>query len=321
MSMAGGTGSGVGSYYTELLSDLYTRISLCNSCIWPFKSGEVTLQNYNFLLTLNKLYETSQSIILIENDILSQIHKRVHANQKKAVDLTFNDLNLIAGHQLASLLQPCLSSTSSQNYLNELLGDLCPNNDYKLLSLNNVPQMSQQAIEFSSHNWSSLYRSAKQLLFTGGYLDMDLSVEQKIESNTFNKSIGLCLLARGADIEGPSRSWTNILSEHSNMINSYFDVNYKDKYFSSNLYKGLVGSEIKLWVSQRSFNSYDKSLTLLSNSQFSAVKIESLVAKAWDMFASKAYLHHYVKYDKFDEQLLLNSFIFAEQLIKNYKSI
>jgi tubulin delta len=313
MSMAGGTGSGVGSYYTELLNDIYERITICNNCIWPFKSGEVTLQNYNFLLTLNKLYETSDSVILLENDILNQICKRISTNQKK--EITFDDLNLIAAHKLASLIQPCNSTfNSTQNYLNEIIGELCPNNDYKLLSLNNVPQMSKESIAFSTHKWTSLYRNAKQLLFTGGYVDEN--EPQNLELT--NKSISLCFFARGGDLD---TGWSNTINEHIDLINSYFDVNYLNKYFSTNLYGSLAHRPIKLWLNKRNFNNYDKNLTFLSNSQSPVFKIESLVSKAWAMFSQKAYLHHYVKYSNFDESLLLNSFIFAEQLIKNYKNI
>jgi len=50
-------------------------------------------------------------------------------------------------------------------------------------------------------------------------------------------------------------------------------------------------------------------------------KIDSLVSKAWNMFSAKAYIHQYVKYGNFEEEELLNAFIFAEQLIKNYKNI
>ncbi len=50
-------------------------------------------------------------------------------------------------------------------------------------------------------------------------------------------------------------------------------------------------------------------------------KIDNLVAKAWRMFSSKAYVHQYTKYNDFKEENLLNAFVFTEQLIKNYKSI
>ena len=69
------------------------------------------------------------------------------------------------------------------------------------------------------------------------------------------------------------------------------------------------------------FNRYEKSLTLLSNSQMPVFKIDSLVNKAWSMFSAKAYIHQYVKYGNFEEEELLNAFIFTEQLIKNYKNI
>ena len=78
---------------------------------------------------------------------------------------------------------------------------------------------------------------------------------------------------------------------------------------------------VNLWYQPRMFNNYEKSLTLLSNSQLPAFKIDNLVAKAWRMYSSKAYVHQYVKYGNFEEEVLLNAFINAEQLIKNYKSL
>lgn len=42
-SLAGGTGSGVGSYTLELLSDRYPEIEFFNICIVPHLTGEVIL--------------------------------------------------------------------------------------------------------------------------------------------------------------------------------------------------------------------------------------------------------------------------------------
>ena len=131
--------------------------------VWPFSTGEVTLQNYNFLLTLHKLYEHSDSLIVFENDNLHQICKRLiktasatthgRASNKSHTEVTFNDLNNLIAHKLASVLQPCLNEFKQTNFLNEIVNDLCPSNDFKLLSLNNVPQLNCQSIEFSSHQW------------------------------------------------------------------------------------------------------------------------------------------------------------------------
>lgn len=97
MSLAGGTGSGVGTYYSQLLKDLYPRTALVNTLVWPFSQGEVILQNYNLLLTLNKIYECSDALILLENDALHQACKRVQAGAAARKELTFDDLNSLIG--------------------------------------------------------------------------------------------------------------------------------------------------------------------------------------------------------------------------------
>lgn len=56
-SLAGGTGSGVGVYITEVLRDEFPSAFMVNSVVWPYESGEVIVQNYNSVLTLSKLYE------------------------------------------------------------------------------------------------------------------------------------------------------------------------------------------------------------------------------------------------------------------------
>lgn len=41
MSVAGGTGSGVGTYLTQRLRDAYPRSFILNQLTWPYGSGEV----------------------------------------------------------------------------------------------------------------------------------------------------------------------------------------------------------------------------------------------------------------------------------------
>lgn len=57
MSLAGGTGSGVGTYVTEMLRDLYSKAFIVNEVVAPYQSGEVIVQSYNALLTLAHLYQ------------------------------------------------------------------------------------------------------------------------------------------------------------------------------------------------------------------------------------------------------------------------
>lgn len=300
-----------------MIREIYPRSCIVNNVVWPFSTGEVILQNYNFLLTLDKLNENSDALILFENDILHQIAKRINnglmltSQNKLKKEITFDDLNCIIAHKIASVIQPAYSNSNllNKNYLNNIISDLCSNNSFKLLSLNNIPQMSKESIEFSSYQWPGLYKNGRQLLFTGGYMDEGLNWNN---NEWTNKTLALSLFARGLD---------SSFAEQTDFKNNYFDRNYLNKYFSTSLLGLPMFNPVNLWYQSRTFNNYEKSLTLLNNSQLPAFKIDSLVAKAWRMYSSKAYIHQYVKYGNFEEEVLLNAFISAEQLIKNYKSL
>ena len=56
-SLAGGTGSGLGAFFTEQLRLEFPDCFMVNQVVWPYDSGEVIVQNYNSLLSLATLYE------------------------------------------------------------------------------------------------------------------------------------------------------------------------------------------------------------------------------------------------------------------------
>jgi tubulin delta len=55
MSLAGGTGSGLGTFLTEELRDYYPHSFIVNQPVWPFQDGEVIVQNYNAILSMSHL--------------------------------------------------------------------------------------------------------------------------------------------------------------------------------------------------------------------------------------------------------------------------
>lgn len=67
-SLAGGTGSGLGAHIVERLREDFSKVNMINAAIWPYSQGEVILQNYNVLLTLNSLIHDSNGVIPIFND-------------------------------------------------------------------------------------------------------------------------------------------------------------------------------------------------------------------------------------------------------------
>eukprot|EP00833_Pecoramyces_ruminatium_P015901 jgi/Orpsp1_1/1189933/evm.model.d7180000075557.1 len=56
-SLAGGTGSGLGSYFTEKLRKDYPYSTILNLAVWPYQTGEVVVQNYNIVLSIAHLYK------------------------------------------------------------------------------------------------------------------------------------------------------------------------------------------------------------------------------------------------------------------------
>ncbi len=70
-SLAGGTGSGLGAHVVESLRDDFChKAPMINLAVWPYSTGEVVLQNYNVLLTLNSLLSHSDGILPVYNDDL-----------------------------------------------------------------------------------------------------------------------------------------------------------------------------------------------------------------------------------------------------------
>lgn len=150
-----------------------------------------------------------------------------------------------------------------------------------------------------------------------------LNWNNDIESKN-NKSLSLSLFARGnlssnSDSSNmPSQTCSR--NDQEELKEIHFGASFRSKFFSDSKWR-VTYSPVKLWHQPRVFSRYEKSLTLLSNSQMPVFKIDALVNKAWNMFSAKAYIHQYVKYGNFEEEELLNAFIFCEQVIKDYKNI
>lgn len=179
MSLAGGTGSGVGAYVTNSLRDFYPHSFILNHVVWPFGMGEVIVQNYNALLTLSQLYKSSDAIVIVENDKLQTICSRL-MNMKH---ISFGDINKLISHKLGSVLQPVKlfnaeqseqslkRSTFVPSLLGEIIEHLCPHPEYKLLSLRNIPQMAEKSLEYSCYSWPGLLKHLRQMLIADASME------------------------------------------------------------------------------------------------------------------------------------------------------
>lgn len=80
-SIAGGTGSGMGSYLLELLSDRWNKKLIQTYSVFPnqSESSDVVVQPYNSLLTLKRLTHHADAVVVLDNTALDRIAvERLH---------------------------------------------------------------------------------------------------------------------------------------------------------------------------------------------------------------------------------------------------
>ena len=72
-SIAGGTGSGMGSFLLERLCDRYPKKLVQTYSIFPEDAGEIVVQPYNSLLSLRRLTQHADATVVLDNKALNAI--------------------------------------------------------------------------------------------------------------------------------------------------------------------------------------------------------------------------------------------------------
>ncbi|XP_040857437.1 tubulin delta chain [Ochotona curzoniae] len=314
MSMAGGTGSGLGTFITQNLQDQFSNSLRMNQIIWPYGTGEVIVQNYNSILTLSHLYRSSDALLVHENDA---IHK-ICAKLMNIKQISFRDINQVVAHQLGSVFQPTYSAEGSSHYRRNPLGDLMenlvPHPEFKMLGVRNIPQMSENSLAYSAFTWAGLLKHLRQMLISNAKMEEGINWKVRPPSSRlpaldkpfvsqelhFNTSIANLLILRGKEV-------------HSADLGGFKEPALYTSWLKP-------ANAFHVWKTQRGFRKYEKSAALVSNSQFLVKPLDRIVGRAWNMFASKAYLHQYTKFGVQEEDFL-DSFTLLEQVIASYRSL
>lgn len=73
-SIAGGTGSGLGSFLLERLNDKFPKKLIQTYSVFPnAQEGDVVVQPYNSILTLKRLVDHADSVVVLDNGALARI--------------------------------------------------------------------------------------------------------------------------------------------------------------------------------------------------------------------------------------------------------
>jgi tubulin gamma len=74
-SIAGGTGAGLGSYLLECLNDRYPKKLIQTYSVFPNnnETSDVVVQPYNSMLSLKRLTENADSVVVLDNAALNRI--------------------------------------------------------------------------------------------------------------------------------------------------------------------------------------------------------------------------------------------------------
>lgn len=113
-SVAGGTGSGVGSYLLERLNDAFPKKLITTYSVFPNqKQSDVVVQPYNSMLALKRLAVNADAVVVLDNSALN----RIAADRLQNVDPTFEHVNSLVSTVMAA-------STSTLRYPGYMNNDL-----------------------------------------------------------------------------------------------------------------------------------------------------------------------------------------------------
>lgn len=113
-SIAGGTGSGLGSFLLEAVNDRYPKKLIQTYSVSP-NDNDVVIQPYNCVLTLKRLTLNADAVVVIDNVALT----RMVTDQLKLKDPTITQMNSV----VSTIMSASTTTLRYPGYMNnDLMG-------------------------------------------------------------------------------------------------------------------------------------------------------------------------------------------------------
>lgn len=162
-SIAGGTGSGVGSLMLEMLNDRYgSKKLMTTSLIFPSNesTSDVVVQPYNTVLTLKRLIDFSDATLVFDNDSLISIENLLFGITPNAMNTGSNSAfeipNKLISFVMASMTNPLRFPSYMYSSLESILPSLIPTTDLKFLTSSVAPFADLPALGGTKYNFMNL---------------------------------------------------------------------------------------------------------------------------------------------------------------------
>ncbi|KAI9673342.1 MAG: gamma-tubulin [Trizodia sp. TS-e1964] len=123
-SIAGGTGSGLGSFLLERLNDRFPKKLIQTYSVFPDtqSAGDVVVHPYNSLLAMRRLTQSADSVVVLDNGALS----RIAADRLHIQEPSFQQTNQLVSTVMSASTAPLRYPGYMQNDLNSILASLIP---------------------------------------------------------------------------------------------------------------------------------------------------------------------------------------------------
>ncbi|CAK5264714.1 unnamed protein product [Mycena citricolor] len=140
-SIAGGTGSGLGSFLLERLNDKFPKKLIQTYSVFPnAHEGDVVVQPYNSMLTLKRLVNHADSVVVLDNGALS----RISADRLHVQTPTFDQTNQLVATVMAASTQTLRYPGYMNNDLVGIIASLIPTPRCHFLMTSYTPFTSDQ---------------------------------------------------------------------------------------------------------------------------------------------------------------------------------
>ena len=290
-SLAGGTGSGLGSKLIEMIRDQYPICFITAASIFPSDSGDTPLQDYNSCLALSYLQNFADSIIYFEND---EVMRQVEHFNKRGSNISTHNINECVAFNLLNILFP---SRNQDIDFTGIYQDLVPCDRYKFIETKTFPFIiDKQPTLPRDTPWNNL---------------IDSGIKNFVRQNEdiTHLTISGKAILRGDDVI-PSVD-RQIKQTYSKISSLFRSVPWVDKSYL----------KISLNSTKAMSSSYkiDRIITLAANRTSVVYPIKKLLTSAKAKFRAGAYMHWYHKYNC-EEQEFTQAFESLDQLVSDYQN-